>query len=33
MSLAELLTVFAAGVNCQSLKKDTGISQYVILMT
>ena len=32
MSLAELLAVFAVNVNCQLLKKDTGIPQYVLFM-
>ena len=30
MSLAELLAVFAVDVNCQLLRKDTGIPQYVV---
>ena len=29
MSLAELSVVFAVDVNCQLLRKDTGIPQYV----
>ena len=30
MSFAELLAVFAVDVNCQLLRKDTGIPQYVV---
>ena len=30
MSLAELVVVFAVDVNCQLLRKDTGIPQYVL---
>ena len=32
MSLTELLAVFAADVNCQLLRKDTRIPQYVLFL-
>ena len=32
MSLAELLAVFAVDVNCQLLRKETGILQYVLFV-
>ena len=32
MSLADLLAVFAVGVNCQLLRKGTGIPQYVLFV-
>ena len=32
MSLAELLAVFAVDVNCQNLRKDAGMPQYVLFV-
>ena len=32
MSTAELQAVFAVDVNCQLLRKDTGIPQYVLFV-
>ena len=30
MSLVELLAVFAVDINCQLLREDTGIPQYIL---
>ena len=32
MSLAKLLAVFSVDINCQLLRKDTGIPQYVLFV-
>ena len=32
MLLAELLAVLAVDINCQLLRKDTGIPQYVLFV-